>query len=102
MNRFEFLMMKVSEECNEIGQRASKAAQFGIDEIQDGQNLTNEERLINEFDDLLVIFEILMEEGFINRDIYSKYSENDELFVKKLQKIEKYYNYSKKLGNIND
>jgi hypothetical protein len=95
MNRLQYLLGKLAEECNEVGQRCSKAMQFGLDEVQELQHLTNKERLELEFNDILVIALLLHDEfGFNNRRLTSSYIE-----VKKA-KIEKYYLYSKSLGMV--
>ena len=39
MNLHQFLSDLLQEECNEVGQRASKLSRFGYDEIQPGQSL---------------------------------------------------------------
>lgn len=59
MNHLEHLLSIVGEECNEVGQRCSKAARFGMDEIQPGQSLTNSERILQEFNDLVGAMELL-------------------------------------------
>jgi hypothetical protein len=50
----------LSEECNELGQRASKLSRFGADEIQPSQELTNFERLRFEKVDVMVIYNLLL------------------------------------------
>ncbi len=45
MTRLQFLLGKLAEECNETAQRSLKAQQFGLTEVQPGQELNNEERL---------------------------------------------------------
>ena len=54
MNLHQFLSVLVQEECNEVGQRASKLTRFGFDEVQPGQPLNNLQRLEDEIDDLLL------------------------------------------------
>lgn len=53
MNHDQYLLSKLAEECNEVGQRAMKAQQFGFDEVQPGQPLNNLERLAEEMHDLI-------------------------------------------------
>jgi len=48
----QYILGKIAEEAAEIAQRALKAQQFGIDQIEPGQELDNGERLENEFLDL--------------------------------------------------
>lgn len=96
MNRKEYLLLIAMEECNEISHRISKVLRFGEDEIQYGQSLTNIERLKQEVNDLVVVFDLLLEEGI---DVYS---EGNTAHIKKLkrEKIEKWMNHSKNRGNL--
>ena len=59
MDYEQYLLGKLAEECAEVGQRALKTAQFGMDEVQPGQALDNAERLHAELDDLMAIVELL-------------------------------------------
>jgi hypothetical protein len=94
MNKIEYLLTKVSEECAEVSQRASKAAVFGLDEKQKEQELNNAERLILEFNDLLGVMEMLVDEGFLE-NIYNK-----DLITNKKIKLLKYMQYSRQLGKL--
>jgi NTP pyrophosphatase (non-canonical NTP hydrolase) len=59
VNRIEHLLFTLAEECAEVAQRASKAARFGLDEVQPGQMLTNRERIVQELNDLYAMAEML-------------------------------------------
>lgn len=65
MNRTDHLLWNVAEECAEVAQRASKAARFGLTEIQAGQPFTNAERIMHEYADLVGVMERLIEEGVL-------------------------------------
>lgn len=65
MNRKEHLLVCLAEECAEVAQRVSKALRFSLSEIQPGQDLTNEERINQEFHDLIAVVEMLFDEGVI-------------------------------------
>lgn len=82
------------EECNEIAQRASKALRFGVDEIQPEQGLTNAERLIYEFNDLVAVMEMLHTEGHIP-NIYDM-----QAMRLKKAKVDKFLTYSEECGTI--
>jgi hypothetical protein len=91
MNRTEHLLWVLAEECAEVAQRASKAARFGLDEVQPGQALTNEERLWQEMCDLCAVGEMLISlrgQGGLNRgDVDAKKA-----------KVEKFLLYSAECG----
>jgi cell division protein FtsB len=97
MTRAQFFLLKLSEECAEVSQRALKQIQFGKDEIQKDQPMTNEQRLRSELTDLIAVMRILIEQGELGKQDYAL---TNELVEKKRAKIEKYYDYSKSLGKV--
>lgn len=97
MTRKQYLLLKLGEECAEVAQRCSKQVQFGRDEIQRGQEHTNEARLTGEIIDLCAVIQMLNQCGEIK---LPKDSEMPALFAKKRKKIEKYLKYSRSLGRV--
>lgn len=95
MTRTDHLLWILAEECNEVAQRASKAARFGLSEIQHGQELTNAQRIMQEMADLTSVTDILIEEGILEID---KNYEPD--IIAKKQKIEKFLKYSEERGTL--
>jgi hypothetical protein len=59
MTRTEHLLFILAEECAEVAQRASKAARFGLAEVQPGQDKTNARRLMDEMNDLIAVYQML-------------------------------------------
>jgi NTP pyrophosphatase (non-canonical NTP hydrolase) len=96
MTRTEHLLFMLAEECAEVAQRASKAARFGIDEIQPGQPFTNAERIEQEWNDLLAVLEMLRAEGAI------KWNVDSAMIRAKKAKIEKFLRYSVECGTLTD
>lgn len=94
LSQEQYLLVKVSEECNETGQRAAKCLCFGMDEKQEGQDLYNFQRLIYEFNDIVAVMELLFE----------KYPQNnpvDRVMVDaKKDKLRKWMEYSVKQGTL--
>ena len=83
MTHNENLLVCLLEECGETGQRASKALRFGINEIQKGQPLTNAERIVYEFNDIMAVMEIMRDAGLI-----SKIIDRDAIELKKKKLLE--------------
>lgn len=54
------------EECAEVIHRATKMKRFGVEEIQEGQNQTNAERLSEELGDVSAMVELVEEAGMIS------------------------------------
>ena len=96
MNKREYLLTKLIEECLEVAQRATKALTFGVDEVQPGQNLTNFERLNGEWNDLLATAELLTEE--VDLELWRDVS----LIRAKREKILKFMAYSRECGTLTD
>jgi len=98
MNRKEHLLVILAEECNEVGQRATKALRFGVNEIQPGtSNENNAERLKYEYNDLIAIVEILQEEGVLPPEMFSR-----EMIDKKKERVKYFLEYSKKIGTLQE
>lgn len=85
MNRLEHLLTCVAEECTEVGQRATKALRFGLDEVQPGQDLNNWDRILVEYFDLVsVLIMVAMEAGKNPKDLVP----NPEVVEAKCQRVE--------------
>lgn len=100
MNRDEYLLTCLAEECAEIQQRVSKALRFGLNEVQPGQGKTNKERLHDEVLDFLGVLDMLEQTALFpppNHDVIRA------AVAAKREKIEKFYTYSRfECGTIHD
>lgn len=94
MTRTEHLLWILAEECAEVAHRASKAARFGIDNIEEGQDLTNGQRIWAELNDLLAAAEMIADEYKL-----SSYSDERAIHRKK-DKVEKFLKYSEEIGTL--
>lgn len=94
MNRQEHLLSCLAEECTEVGQRVSKALRFGLAEVQPGQSLTNAERIMEEFTDLVSVVEMLIAEGVLQDRL------SPERVEAKQTKIEKFLAYAASVGAL--
>lgn len=89
MNKIEYLLTCLAEECDEVSQRAHKAQRFSLPEIQKGQSQTNAERISEELKDLISIGYWLEDLGVLPRFLPTK----EEVTTKKL-KVQRYSNIS--------
>jgi hypothetical protein len=96
MTRTEHLLFILSEECNEVAHRASKAARFGLDEKQPDQWLTNAERIVAEYSDLVASIEMLVSDGLIEIDQEMM----RERIKNKKAAVEKFPLYSAQCGTL--
>ena len=90
MNETEYLLMVFAEECAEVAQRASKAARFGLSEVQPGQFDDNRRRIEHELGDLMGVADML---GFKVRD-------DDK--ASKIIKVKYFMEYSRKQGLLEE
>jgi NTP pyrophosphatase (non-canonical NTP hydrolase) len=103
MTRHEHLMTIAMEECAEVAQRISKAARFGMEQIQEDANdkpeenperLTNRQRIQHEFYDLRATLGMLCIDAWDTSDL-ARRCEND-----KVMKIERYLERSRRCGTV--
>ena len=90
MNRTEHLLTILAEECGEVTQRVCKALRFGLADVQEDQYEDNLRRLEREAADVMTMFVML---GIRVRD---------EDKVAKRARVEKYLEYSRKVGTLKD
>lgn len=94
MKNWQYLLLKLTEECNEVGQMASKNMHFGREECQFVDGESNRERLHGELNDILAIIELLNEEeGF-------DFKPNPDKIAHKKAKVKHYREYSRSLGLV--
>jgi hypothetical protein len=94
MNKIQYLLGKVAEECIEVAQRALKAQQFGLEEREQITSLNNWERMEQELNDLDAVIKLLEEE--YQKTFFIDYQEG---LIKK-DKVDRYYKYSQSLGMV--
>lgn len=111
MNKEQFLLMKLAEECAEVAQRAIKSMQYGSDqvwkkgevpggrEVIPDEGLSNAQRLANELMDLTIMCELLQKLGAITSPPENEL-EWEEKTQAKIAKLNKYLTFSRSLGVI--
>ncbi len=92
----EHLLCILAEECAEVAHRASKALRFGLREIQEGQTLTNAERIVYEFSDLYSVVLLMHQQNLLPTTI------DVEAVKKKTDKLMEFLAYSKKCGTLTE
>ena len=95
MNRTEYMLTCLAEECFEVGQRVMKALRFGLNEVQAGQPLHNADRILEELHDLFAVAAILQAEGVIGPFVPPAGTVS-----RKLEKIERFMAISRATGAL--
>lgn len=98
MNKVEYLLECLAEECAEVIHRKTKLARFGPDEKQSGQDLTNLDRLRAEVCDLFAVLELL--DAAMEPRLFWEDEQMEAAIKAKREKLEKYMDYSRKLGTL--
>lgn len=91
MNRIEYLLIQAGSECNEVAHRASKALHFGLSEVEPGQELTNAQRIVGEYVDLLAVMQMLEEDGLVHLPTGPELAQRIDT---KKAKVEKFIRYA--------
>lgn len=82
MDRLEHLLVILSEECAELSKEVSKALCYGLNDYAPSSIETNAQRIVSEFNDLVAVFRMLVENDIFNPDELL----NDNSIQKKNQK----------------
>lgn len=85
MSREEYFLVCLAEECDEVSQRVMKALRFGLDEVQEGQALSNKQRISEELFDLVSVATLCDRMGLL-----AGVEPNEAAVQRKLAKIEKF------------
>jgi hypothetical protein len=104
MTRTEHLLTMVAEECAEVAQRCSKALRFGLSEVQPGQDKTNAQRIMDEVNDFIAVYQMLA--GPVVSPTSPLFRGTPEAFMAavkaKQAKIEKFLAYSAECGTLRE
>jgi NTP pyrophosphatase (non-canonical NTP hydrolase) len=93
MTREEHLLVILSEECAEVIHAVSKALRFGLNDCHPATFITNKENIEKELNDLGGIIELLRSEYILDIS-------DPTLRFQKIERIEQYLQYSKKVGKL--
>ena len=88
MKRLEHLLFILAEECAEVAHCASKAARFGPDEVEPGQEHTNMARIYQKFNDVCAVWRLLALEHKMPLGF------NFDAIIAKQYEIQKYLSHS--------
>ena len=92
LNKQQHLLVKLAEECNEVGKAALKAALFGLEDGYPGTTRTNKADIGRELNDLFAAVEML------HKDI--KWRVDSSAVKLKKAKVEHWMEYAKKQGTL--
>ena len=101
MNKIEYLLTCLVEECAEVQQEATKSIRFGLDDQFEDMPL-NRERLVLEFIDVVAILDLLDQEGVLPSELFSNETMSERLIQKKKEKVAKYMEYARERGTLEE
>ena len=96
INREQFLLLKLAEECAEVAQRASKSIRFATTRCRTGRS--HERRARDELGDLITTIAMIVEET----EHIARIEPGSAIQIAQetRAKINKYYEYSIALGRV--
>ena len=94
MTKQENLLIKLSEECSEVGKAVSKALLYGLDDGYPGSDITNAQDIENELHDILAVVEMFYADQGL------KFKVDSEKIRKKKDKIRMWMDYAKQCGKL--
>jgi NTP pyrophosphatase (non-canonical NTP hydrolase) len=95
LNKTEYLLTCLNEECTEIAQATCKALRFGLDDHYPGKESNNLQDIHKELCDLLGVVELIQEEGIFLYPACDRQS-----IQAKKEKVNKYMEYSQNRGTL--
>ncbi len=105
MNKIEYLLTCVSEECSEVAKECSKALRFGLEDQltldpagpRGTEGPTNRDKLVDELNDLLGVVMMLEQEGVIPANWMDQ-----EKWHQKQAKVIRFMEYSARVGCLQE
>lgn len=99
MNRTEYLVQRLSEECSEVAVECSKANLYGLEDHypDDPAKRSNRQRIIDELNDLLGVVSVLVREGILPDDW-----QDTQKQAEKTRKVAHYMRYSRLAGTLSE
>ncbi len=91
----EHLMIIAMEECCEISHELSKAIRFGPDEVYEMIGLSNIQRALKEYNQLVAVLEMLRDHGVFSGDM-----RDQKVIDEKKIKVAEYMDYAMRLGVV--
>lgn len=90
----DHLLSTLAEECAEVIQRITKAQRWGLQEVQPGQELNNEQRIGYEVNDIYAVIDLLYE-----RQGVVLLRDNEQVIAKKA-KVLHFMQYAREIGEL--
>lgn len=91
MNKTEYLLICLAEECAEVQHAITKSLKFGLDNWHPTHGTFNRELVAKELEDLLAVMVMLQEEGCVRELTQSA-------MAGKTQRVKEYMNCSRESG----
>lgn len=93
MNKVDYLLVCLMEECAEVQHACAKALRFGLDDHHPSKGMSNVEDLMKELDDVYAIVALLQDEGIELDGSLGR-------IIEKKAKVSAYMKYSEERGKL--
>jgi len=98
MNKENYLLVCLAEECAEVQKEVSKALRFGLDDTNPSTKIKNRNSIVNELNDTLAIIDLLVDNGTLMFDEYKSIKQ----VHKKKTRVKKWMMYSREKNCLKD
>jgi len=88
MDKLYYLLLLLAEESAELIKTTTKAKRFGMEGCDPDTNIPNKEEIVREAEDIIAVFELLVEEGQIRELDKQRIKEKKERIELSLQVTE--------------
>lgn len=94
MNRLQYLLTVLSEECDEIGKLCSKSQRFGLNSLNPETGKVNNIEIHKEMNDVLAVLRLL------NTEFNLGFEVDENLINAKIEKMQRFEEYSIEIGAL--
>jgi len=98
LNKEDYLLVCLSEECAEVQKEVSKALRFGLDDTNPATKIKNRNSIVNELNDIFAIVDLLVDNGTL---MFNEQKSIEQVQQKKI-KLNKWMNYSREKNRLKD
>lgn len=99
MNKSEYLLTCLSEECAEVSKACSKAQRFGLQDKPYGKPIANVEKIMKECLEVNAVVRMLQAEGVLPE---WPHEECLRISTDKMVRVKDFMEYSKQQGTLRD
>lgn len=99
MNKKEYLLTLLIEECAEVQKLCTKAQRFGLEDTEPTDHISNAENIVHELCDIAASVSLLVQDGHLT---FPELGKVNEMIEAKKVRTQQWMQYSRNRGNLCD